>query len=400
MSSIKVFGENEPERILEESIDHDRIAQLLSEVGVRFERWEANGEIRVNSCEEEIIAVYQDSVDRLIAEYGFQTVDVIHMQPGHPQKTAFRAKFLQEHTHSEDEVRFFVEGSGLFSMHIEDRIFSVLCEKGDLISVPAGVRHWFDMGTQPEFTAIRFFNNPEGWVANFTGSSIANAFPRMAFDPKIILVDIEGTIASISFVKDVLFPYARKNIPSFVASNRNNPAVQAILADVGAGNEAGAIAQLLTWIDQDEKKTPLKELQGMVWEDGYRNGHFSAHLYEDAHLRLKQWHDEGKALHVYSSGSVKAQELMFEHTVFGDIRSLFSGFYDTRIGQKKEAASYVKIAAQIGCEPGEILFLSDVVAELDAAREAGMSTALLARDADPGLVDHDCFTSLTAIPTV
>ena len=101
------------------------------------------------------------------------------MWPDHPDRDAARKKFLDEHTHAEDEVRFFVDGRGLFSLHIDGRVYEVLCERGDLIGVPADTTHWFDMGPRPEFTAIRLFNNPEGWVARFTGSDIADRFGRL-----------------------------------------------------------------------------------------------------------------------------------------------------------------------------------------------------------------------------
>ena len=112
-------------------------------------------------------------------ENGFQSVDVVSLNPDHPDKAVLRAKFLNEHTHSEFEVRFFVEGQGLFYLHLGDQVYTVLCEQGDLISVPAGATHWFDMGANPHFKAIRLFTNPEGWVANFTGSDIANRFPKL-----------------------------------------------------------------------------------------------------------------------------------------------------------------------------------------------------------------------------
>lgn len=126
-----------------------------------------------------MLDVYRREIDRLIDEEGYQSVDVVSMTPEHPQKQAAREKFLEEHSHSEDEVRFFVDGQGLFSLHIGERIYEVLCTKGDLISVPANTPHWFDMGPNPNFTAIRLFNNPEGWVANFTGSDIAQRFNRL-----------------------------------------------------------------------------------------------------------------------------------------------------------------------------------------------------------------------------
>ena len=126
-----------------------------------------------------MIAAYRADIDRLIEEEGYQTVDVVSLNSSHPDKDALRQKFLSEHTHNEDEVRFFVEGRGLFTLHVGDQIFEVLCEKGDLISVPANTPHWFDMGPMPDFIAIRLFNNPEGWVAKYTGSSIAEQFSRL-----------------------------------------------------------------------------------------------------------------------------------------------------------------------------------------------------------------------------
>jgi 1,2-dihydroxy-3-keto-5-methylthiopentene dioxygenase len=130
-----------------------------------------------------VINAYRADIDRLMAEGGYQTVDVVSLNPDHPDRAALRQKFLNEHTHSEDEVRFFVGGSGLFTLHPSDKVYEVLCEAGDLISVPANTRHWFDMSEQPYFIAIRLFNNPAGWVANFTGTDIAQRFPRRAEGP-------------------------------------------------------------------------------------------------------------------------------------------------------------------------------------------------------------------------
>ena len=132
-----------------------------------------------DATQAEVIAAYQADIQRLMQENGFQSVDVVSLNPDHPDKAALRAKFLNEHTHSEFEVRFFVEGQGLFYLHLGDQVYTVLCEQGDLISVPAGATHWFDMGANPHFKAIRLFTNPEGWVANFTGSDIANRFPKL-----------------------------------------------------------------------------------------------------------------------------------------------------------------------------------------------------------------------------
>ncbi|CDL31475.1 1,2-dihydroxy-3-keto-5-methylthiopentene dioxygenase [Enterobacter hormaechei] len=147
--------------------------------GVRFERWAADRDLGHDPAPEAVIAAYQHAIDKLVAEKGYQSWDVISLRADNPQKDALRAKFLNEHTHGEDEVRFFVEGAGLFCLHIGDEVYQVLCEKNDLISVPAGTPHWFDMGSEPNFTAIRIFDNPEGWVAQFTGDAIADAYPRL-----------------------------------------------------------------------------------------------------------------------------------------------------------------------------------------------------------------------------
>jgi len=157
--------------------DHDAIASSLQQIGVHFERWQAAQTVGAHAGQEEILAAYRACVDRLITQYGFQSVDVVSLGPDHPDKANMRRKFLAEHTHADFEVRFFVDGSGLFYLHPDDKVYVVLCERGDLISVPAGTAHWFDMGERPQFKCIRFFTAPKGWVADFTGSDIASRFP-------------------------------------------------------------------------------------------------------------------------------------------------------------------------------------------------------------------------------
>ena len=178
MSELTVFAESDVNAATLQSSDHSTIANALESVGVRFERWEAGQAISAGDSHEAILTAYEKDIARLIAEDGYQTVDVVGLTEDHPDKAAMRKKFLDEHTHSEDEVRFFVDGQGLFSLHLDDEVYEVLCQKGDLISVPANTPHWFDMGPNPRFVAIRLFNNPEGWVANFTGNDIANRFTR------------------------------------------------------------------------------------------------------------------------------------------------------------------------------------------------------------------------------
>jgi len=203
----------------------------------------------------------------------------------------------------------------------------------------------------------------------------------------LILTDIEGTTSSISFVKDVLFPYARRELPRFVRERGDEPEVRrwldAVATEHGAICSDDVIVETLQgWIDADRKHTALKALQGMLWQDGYRSADFTAHIYPDAAEVLRRWHAAGHALAVYSSGSVAAQKLFFGNSDAGDLLPLFSAFFDTEIGGKREAASYARIAKALSRKPGDILFLSDVVAELDAARDAGMRTGLVDRRED------------------
>ncbi|GAB4192582.1 MAG: acireductone dioxygenase [Wenzhouxiangellaceae bacterium] len=179
MSQITVYADDQPGKVLQHSQDPGEIADILKQAGVRFEQWRAQHAIAADDEQEQIIAAYHSDIQRLCDEGGYQTVDVINMSPDHPDREALRQKFLSEHTHSEDEVRFFVNGKGLFSLHINQHVYEVVCKRGDLISVPANTPHWFDMGPRPKFTAIRLFTNPEGWVANFTGSAIASQFNRL-----------------------------------------------------------------------------------------------------------------------------------------------------------------------------------------------------------------------------
>jgi len=199
------------------------------------------------------------------------------------------------------------------------------------------------------------------------------------------VTDIEGTTSSISFVHEVLFPYARKHMAEFVRCNAEDPHIVPHLNDVRleAGESLdldGVIAQLHRWIDQDKKITPLKVLQGLVWEKGYRDGDFHGHIYKDAYENLEKWHNAGIKLYVYSSGSVYAQKLLFGHTEYGDLNPLFTGNFDTKIGAKVDSNSYRTILQQLALPGEQVLFLSDIEQELDAAAEAGMQTCWLVRD--------------------
>ena len=220
-----------------------------------------------------------------------------------------------------------------------------------------------------------------------------------------IVTDIEGTTSSISFVKDVLFPYARRHLPAFIATHAGKPQVQHWLHE--AAKEAGLvsasqdeiIALLQRWIDEDRKATPLKALQGMIWDDGYRSGEYRAHMYPDVAPKLRDWKARSLDLYVYSSGSVPAQKLFFGFSEAGDLTPLFSGYFDTEIGAKRSADSYRRILAALNRRGREVLFLSDIAEELDAAQAAGMRTTLLARPplACPPGSAHPCATTFDEV---
>jgi 1,2-dihydroxy-3-keto-5-methylthiopentene dioxygenase len=178
MSRLRIFAESTPDRPLLATRDLAEIASELQRIGVRFEQWQAASELQPGATPEQVMAAYRADIDALVAENGFKSVDVVSIYPKHPDREAMRKKFLDEHFHKEDEVRFFVAGSGLFTLHVEDRVYEILCEQGDLIGVPDSTRHWFDMGPAPFFIAIRFFTEPDGWVGYFTGTDWASRFPR------------------------------------------------------------------------------------------------------------------------------------------------------------------------------------------------------------------------------
>lgn len=178
MSRLTIYPDNNPAKPDLDTTDGAKIAEALKKIGVSFERWEASKQFARDANDETVIDAYKADIDRIKEQGGYQTVDILRCNAATPDKPAIRAKFLNEHTHSEDEVRFFVEGAGIFYLRVNGKVHMTLCERGDLISVPAGITHWFDMGPEPDITAIRFFDNKEGWVPHFTGSKIAEEFPK------------------------------------------------------------------------------------------------------------------------------------------------------------------------------------------------------------------------------
>jgi len=206
--------------------------------------------------------------------------------------------------------------------------------------------------------------------------------------PAAVVVDIEGTVGSIRFVKDVLFPFARSRLRPFILANRSLPDVvrqlEAVRTETGIADVDGQIAQLERWSDADRKVTPLKALQGMIWAGGYASGELVAHLYDDAIAALKRWAAVGMPVYVYSSGSIAAQKLYFAHTAAADLTPCLAGYFDTTTGPKQEAESYRRIATAIRRPAADLLFLSDVAAELEAAAEAGFQAVQVRRESPAG----------------
>ncbi|MEP6784770.1 MAG: acireductone synthase [Sphingomonadales bacterium] len=192
---------------------------------------------------------------------------------------------------------------------------------------------------------------------------------------KAILTDIEGTTSSIAFVTETLFPYARARLPAFVAEHHDE-----LQGRIGPD----PLAQLNAWMDADAKETVLKDVQGRIWAQGYAEGALQGHVYPDAAEALRRWDADGLALAVFSSGSVAAQKMIFGNSDQGDLSPLFSGWFDTTTGPKREAQSYVRIADSLGTAPADILFLSDIAAETDAAKAAGMKALLVDRETGQG----------------
>jgi 1,2-dihydroxy-3-keto-5-methylthiopentene dioxygenase len=178
MTTLTIYRDGDGTTPLAQYTDVESIQRELAAIGVEFERWEASQPLAPTAEPAEVIAAYQDSIDKINRKYGYVTIDVVAMHPEHPQREAARGKFLSEHTHDDFETRFFVDGQGIFYIRKNGKVYMTLCTRGDLINLPAGTTHWFDMGEKPFFKAIRFFRIPEGWVGKFTGDTIADRFPK------------------------------------------------------------------------------------------------------------------------------------------------------------------------------------------------------------------------------
>jgi len=414
------------------------IRDFLRPFGIDYDCWPVAGRVDRDASAAEILQAYAPEVETLKARGGYITADVVDVTPEVPNLQAMLDKFNKEHRHAEDEVRFVVKGRGIFYVHPENNaspLFSIQVEEGDLINVPAGTKHWFDLCADRTIRAIRLFREKAGWTPLYTGDGIASQFEPLCFGPSylpgggsaveklaplpllrelrsfsaggqtarpapsqaiqfggaLILLDIEGTVSPLAYVHDVLFPYARTQLVSFLERRRTEPevlaAVEAMFAEArpdapvsSASRMTSDIAALANELmDQDAKQTGLKQLQGLIWEEGFASGALKSVVFPDVAPALAAWVAAGRKAHIFSSGSIHAQRLFFRHTAAGDLSGNVTGHHDTTTGPKRAPASYAAIAAQAGVTPGEMLYVSDVVAELDAARAAGCATALALR---------------------
>lgn len=374
--------------------DPSEIRAFFTARNIYFDQWSCDVVFDDAATQEEIIKAYEKDLQPFMEAGGYQTADVISINKLTENYEAIRNKFLAEHTHSEDEIRFFVDGQGLFWFNLDNEpVFNLLCEQGDLISVPAGTKHWFDAGaTAPFVKAIRIFIDMSGWVPHYTESKEELKFADFVVPTrnkvKFILTDIEGTTSSVNFVYEVLFPYFRAHLNE-LPSLLNHPDVQQAIEDTQQlhRDETGqelttaeeVIAILEQWSREDRKVTPLKTIQGVIWKKGYESGEIKGHVYPEVAQCLENWKELGLKMGVFSSGSVAAQKLIFANSVNGDLTPYFEAYFDTTTGGKREVETYRKIADQLNLPAKEILFLSDIREELKAAEEAGFQTIQLVR---------------------
>lgn len=224
----------------------------------------------------------------------------------------------------------------------------------------------------------------------------------MTFEGKVILLDIEGTVSPLAFVHEVMFPYARQHAGGYLATHWGTAVIAQLARDAGVpafATPAEAEEAVHRLMDADAKVTGLKQLQGMIWEAGFRNGELRSRIFDDVPLALANWCRQGREIRLYSSGSVHAQKLFFKHTKRGDLSIHFSGYYDTTTGSKRDSASYTAIAADCGLTADQILFISDLTEELNAAKNAGMVTALALRPGNkpPAMHEHPAITTFSEI---
>ena len=410
----------EEQRVL---VEAPEVTSFLAGQGIDYERWTPAHPLTDAAPAAEVLEAYGAEIDRLKARGGYVTADVIDVSPDTPGLDAMLAKFSREHWHDEDEVRFILEGAGVFHIHPRTGpVFAIEVAKGDLIRVPRGTWHWFDLCADRRIRAIRLFQEAAGWTPQYTESGVDRGFEpvclgagpgvraRVSKGPAAFLLDIEGTTTPLDFVTRVLFPYAHERVAEYLSAHfqeeETRQDVQGLCAEHARDEAAGrtpppwadtpaAVTAYARWLIEDDRKlTALKALQGRIWEEGFRGGQLRGVVYEDVPRALARWQRAGLTVAIFSSGSVLAQKLLFAHSNAGDLTPFLAAYFDTTTGPKREARSYQSIANALGKDPREVWFVSDVAAELDAARAAGLETALCVRDgAGPGDSRHPVIRS-------
>jgi 2,3-diketo-5-methylthio-1-phosphopentane phosphatase len=380
--------------------DVQDIRFFLNKRGIFFDQWDCNIDFDDNATQNDILNAYSREINLFKEKNNYKVADVINLTSNTENYDMIRNKFISEHIHSEDEIRFFVDGSGLFWFNLEtEPIFNLFCEKGDLISVPAGTKHWFDAGiSNPFVKAIRIFSDENGWVPNYTDSKTEQKYSNFKLPLKhrvnFILTDIEGTTTSISFVTNILFPYFIDNIEKLKNLYNIKEVKEAFeqtkllakkLDNEILNTDDEIINKLKSWAVNDKKITPLKALQGYIWEDAYKTGKIKGHVYDDVPKMLEKWKKNYKLnIGIFSSGSIAAQKQLFEYSELGNLINLFSNYFDTTTGNKRDTETYSKIASILNIKPENILFLSDIKEELIAAKEAQFQTIQLIRNSNTG----------------
>ncbi|MGB7069966.1 MAG: acireductone synthase [Pyrinomonadaceae bacterium] len=405
--------------------DVGEITAFLRPFAIDYERWENLDPVSADATDEDILNAYSEAIESLKSAGGYLTADVINVGPETPGLSEMLNKFNKEHWHDEDEVRFIVKGHGLF--HIappNGEVFSIKMEAGDLIRVPRGTLHWFDLCGDRTVRAIRLFKDVSGWTPHYTGSGNDASYEPLCFGETyfpgfeheymmdVILLDIEGTTTPIDFVHKTLFPFSKIRIGDFVRDNfvsirreidqlATEHAADGHYADqldVDSAESVGAFLRYL--IEADRKSTPLKTIQGKIWQGGYESGELLSKVFTDVPPALEQWKTEGKNMAIYSSGSILAQKLLFRYTDHGDLTPFIGAYFDTHIGGKRESTSYTKIAEEVGSVPAKVLFISDIIEELNAAHCAGMRTQLIIRPGNALFAEPPGFKSIRSFEEI
>jgi 1,2-dihydroxy-3-keto-5-methylthiopentene dioxygenase len=401
----------------------DEIRDYLASIGIEYQRWELPADVSADASADQILSAHAPQIDELKRRGGYVTADVIDVNPDTSGLEAMLAKFNVEHRHDEDEVRYIVAGRGLFHIHPQTGpIVALEVEAGDLIRVPRGTRHWFDLCDERRIRAIRLFQDVSGWTPHYTNSGVDRGYEPVCWGPRyippqtvarqraapvdgrlvrVVLLDIEGTTTPVDFVYHTLFPYAGRRVEAFLLENSHKPEIQSLLQDLQVQHRLDAtqgsgppelqsepaearlrsmVAYIQWLISKDSKCTALKSLQGKIWQQGFVDGELHGQVYPDVPRALERWRRQNREISIYSSGSVLAQQLLFRTVASGDLTPHIAGFFDTQIGMKSAAESYKKIAASSGCAPRECLFISDAAKEVEAAQAAGMQAVLCDRD--------------------